>query len=98
LNELYSVLTRNNLKTQKEAPVIIHELIESYEIYATDNECIKGGISLHIKHRFSYWDSLIFAAAIEFGCSTLYSEDLQCQQIIDDSLTIINPFIGTGTR
>ena len=44
-------------------------------------------------HGFSYWDSLILAAALEAGCSTLYSEDMQHGQIVDESLTILNPLI-----
>jgi predicted nucleic acid-binding protein len=35
---------------------------------------------------------LIIAAALEAGCATLYSEDLQHGQVIDQRLTIINPF------
>lgn len=43
-------------------------------------------------HRFSFYDSLIIAAAQEAGCKVLYSEDLQHGQQID-SLTIRNPFL-----
>lgn len=41
---------------------------------------------------FSYWDSLIVAAALEAGCDTLYSEDMQHGQVIDGRLTLVNPF------
>ena len=41
--------------------------------------------------RHSFYDSLIIAAALEAGCPTLYSEDLQHGQNIGD-LTIVNPF------
>jgi predicted nucleic acid-binding protein len=41
--------------------------------------------------RFSWHDSLIITAALECGCHTLYSEDLQHQQKVE-TLTIINPF------
>ncbi|WPL16495.1 putative nucleic-acid-binding protein, contains PIN domain [Thiorhodovibrio winogradskyi] len=49
---------------------------------------------LRQSHRFSYWDSLIVAAALDAGCSALYSEDMQHGQIIDDRLTVINPLIS----
>jgi predicted nucleic acid-binding protein len=42
---------------------------------------------------FSHYDSLIIAAALEAHCSILYSEDLQHGQLIDQRLTIINPFL-----
>jgi len=35
---------------------------------------------------------LIVATALDAGCDTLYSEDMQHGQIIDNRLTIINPF------
>jgi predicted nucleic acid-binding protein len=41
---------------------------------------------------FEIYDALIVSAALEAGCATLYSEDLQHGQIIDGKLTIRNPF------
>jgi predicted nucleic acid-binding protein len=40
---------------------------------------------------FSYWDSLIVAAALEAGCNTLFSEDMQHGQVLRGQLTIVNP-------
>jgi predicted nucleic acid-binding protein len=34
---------------------------------------------------------LIIAAALEAGCSELWSEDLQAGRVIDGRLTIVNP-------
>jgi predicted nucleic acid-binding protein len=42
---------------------------------------------------FSYWDSLIVAAAINSNCVILYSEDMQHGLVIDGKLTILNPFL-----
>ena len=92
LNELYSVLTRKQLKTKTAAQQILNDLLETYSIYCLDAQCIKRGITIHIRSHFSYWDSLIIAAALESGCTTLYSEDLQHNQVIDGVLTIRNPF------
>jgi predicted nucleic acid-binding protein len=44
------------------------------------------------KFKFSFYDSLIIAAALQANCKILYSEDLQHNQKIYD-LTIINPFM-----
>lgn len=44
------------------------------------------------RYGFSHYDRLIIAAAPEAGCTTLYSEDLQHGQVIDQRLKIINPF------
>ncbi|MBF0412741.1 MAG: PIN domain-containing protein [Desulfamplus sp.] len=92
LNELYNVLTRKNLKTKEDAYEIVNDLIENYNIYCIDEQCIKRGVEINIKYHFSYWDSLIIAAALETGCSTLYSEDLQHKQVIEETVTVLNPF------
>lgn len=42
-------------------------------------------------YRFSYWDSTIVAAALEFSCERLYSEDLQDGLQIGP-MRIIDPF------
>jgi predicted nucleic acid-binding protein len=44
------------------------------------------------KHRLSWYDSLIVAAALEGQCEKLYSDDLQHGQKIE-SLRIENPFV-----
>jgi len=51
--------------------------------------------SLEIASRwqFSFYDSMIVAAALAVESSILYSEDLQHDQKIDD-MTIINPFLS----
>jgi predicted nucleic acid-binding protein len=42
-------------------------------------------------HRLSFYDALIVAAAIEAGCDTLFSEDMQHGRSIG-GLAIVNPF------
>jgi predicted nucleic acid-binding protein len=51
---------------------------------------------LRESHAFSYWDSLIVAAALDAGCTSLYSEDMQHGQTIQERLTIINPFADSA--
>ena len=45
------------------------------------------------RYRFSFYDSMIITAALESNCEILYSEDMQHNQTIDDTLKIINPFL-----
>ncbi|MHB1795974.1 MAG: PIN domain-containing protein [Acidobacteriaceae bacterium] len=49
-------------------------------------------LRLQDKHRLSWYDALIVAAAIEAQCAVLYSEDLQHLQKFGD-LQIVNPFV-----
>jgi predicted nucleic acid-binding protein len=47
-----------------------------------------------ISERYGYriYDALIVASALEARCAILYSEDMQDGQVIDERLTIRNPF------
>jgi len=52
-----------------------------------------GAVSLAREHGLSFYDALIIAAAIEAGCDTLFSEDMQHGRSIG-GLGIVNPFLG----
>jgi len=53
---------------------------------------LQHAIDITGRYGFSWFDSLIVAAALEAGCDTLYTEDLQHEQVIEGTLTVINPF------
>jgi len=53
------------------------------------------GLSLVRRHRFAWYDALIVAAALDAGCATLYSEDMQHGMRVGKSLRIVNPFAPT---
>ena len=44
---------------------------------------------------YAFYDTLVVTAAVESGCKTLFSEDLQAGQVIH-GLTIVNPFAVNG--
>ncbi|MGA2021705.1 MAG: PIN domain-containing protein [Candidatus Sulfotelmatobacter sp.] len=50
--------------------------------------------ALAIAERYGYriYDALMVASALEARCTILYSEDMQDGQVIDNRLTIRNPF------
>lgn len=52
----------------------------------------RRAIEVKVRYRFSFYDSLIIAAAQEGGCTRLLSEDLQNGQTIG-TLSIVNPFV-----
>jgi predicted nucleic acid-binding protein len=51
-----------------------------------------AGRRIAAKYGYSMFDGLIAASALEAECDTLFSEDLQDGQIIEDRVTIRNPF------
>jgi predicted nucleic acid-binding protein len=47
------------------------------------------------EHGISFYDALIVAAAVEAGCDTLFSEDIQHGRSIG-GLAIVNPFLESA--
>ena len=64
-----------------------------WEVADNDGELMLAAIDVQMKYHFSFWDSLIIAAAIKSGASMLLTEDLNNGQIIDGVL-IKNPFMA----
>ncbi len=92
LNEFYNVLVRHGIDDtliQKKS----RELITALKVLSITEETLYHCWSIRKRFRYSYYDSLIIASAIEGGCHTLYSEDLQHGQKIGRSLIISNPYI-----
>lgn len=52
----------------------------------------EAALGLAERHGFPVHDALIVAAALEAGCGTLFSEDMQDGQVVEGRLTIRNPF------
>ena len=52
----------------------------------------RRALDLQTRYRYGFYDSLVIAAALDSGCTRLYSEDLQDGQRIE-GLTIENPFL-----
>jgi predicted nucleic acid-binding protein len=53
-----------------------------------------AAIVLARDHHFAFYDALVVASARSAGCDTLFTEDMQHGRVIDDVLTIFNPFRG----
>ena len=69
----------------------ISEAQESFTVLPVMTETISQALALAQKYQYSYYDSLILASALSAGCSTLFNEDMQYGQVIENSLTIDNP-------
>lgn len=62
-----------------------------FPIQPNDMGLIDGAWQIYRDHRFSWWDSMIVAAARASGCDVLSTEDLHHGQVLD-SVRIDNPF------
>lgn len=92
LNELSNTLRRKFKLEYADIANVITEIRDNFEIITVQIETIERALKIAEKYRYSYYDSVIIAAALESSCSLLYSEDMQHQQIIEGQLQIINPF------
>ncbi len=59
---------------------------------AISMETHDAAVKIARTHGFHMYDALIVASALAAGCETLYTEDLQDGQVIEERLTIRNPF------
>ena len=91
LQEFFAATTRKLLCTKEKAKEYIENFSESFTVEQVSVSLILKAINISIKNQFSFWDSLILAAAIQTGCIICYSEDLTNGQIVD-GVKILNPF------
>lgn len=63
------------------------------DIININKEILEKSKKLILRYDFQLFDSIIIASALEADCNILYSEDLQHNQLIENRLTIINPFL-----
>ena len=56
-----------------------------------DVRLYQKSLEIRFRYRFSFYDSLIVAAAVEAGCATLYTEDINHGQQIE-GVSIVDPF------
>ena len=93
VQETSNILKRKFNNSWSEVIVVIDEVINNNILHINSFDTIKKAFYIADKYKFSFCDSLIIAAALECNCKILYSEDMQHKQIIENSLTIINPFL-----
>ncbi len=94
LNEFAAVALRKLGMTVAEVRDALDPIMTICKVLPITVETHKRGLQIAERYRFAVYDALIIAAALDAGCSTLYTEDLQDGQVIDDVLTIRNPFRG----
>jgi predicted nucleic acid-binding protein len=98
LGEVANVMRR---KLGYELPAIrdvLLRLIADCRLQPLSPATVLRALDVAERFGFSYYDSLIVAAAQEAGCDTVYSEDLQHGQVVGPGLTVVNPFLAPVDR
>ena len=92
VNEFISVATGKMKLARPMINRLAGVMMKRCEVIPMDTAMVREAIALGERFQLSHWDSLIVAAALKAECDTLYTEDMQHGQLIDNRLTVINPF------
>jgi predicted nucleic acid-binding protein len=96
LNEICVNLLRRKAATEAEISQLIAAFFARRSVWPITERALQEASRLRSKYSLSFWDSLIVATALLAGVKTLYSEDMQHGQSIEDQLLIVNPFHSSG--
>ena len=91
-NELTNILFKKFKLSSEDIENVILEVDTLLPIVSFDITTQIKAIRIKDKYKLQFYDSLIIATALENGCNILFSEDMQHLQVIDNTLTILNPF------
>ena len=92
LQEFYVNVTQKVAKplaTEVAAQIIAD--LSVWQIHRPGVEDVLDAIRLHVRYQLSFWDAMIIASAVQLGCQTLWTEDLNPGQVYD-RVTILSPF------
>ena len=97
LQEFYVNITMKIAKpiSQADARAIIGRYLVWHVEVNTPNSILRAS-EIQERHRLSFWDALIVAAAAKIGASVLYTEDLNSGQMIE-GIQILNPFLAAAS-
>lgn len=92
LNEFAHVARRKHSLDWNELTETLAGIRHFVELHPLTLDTHLLGLKLAERYRFSLYDAMIAAAALQAGCDTLWSEDFQSGQLIDGRLRVANPF------
>jgi predicted nucleic acid-binding protein len=93
ISEYLNVMKRNFKMQKLELMQLCSLWLEKCTIQPVILSTIKLAQDLVGKYDFQVFDGIIIAAALEADCDIIYSEDMQNEQIIENTLKIVNPFL-----
>ncbi len=92
IGEFVNVCLKKQILPEDEVRQAAEDFMEVLRFVLVTEATLRRGLDVRARYGFSWWDSLIVAAALEANVPVLYSEDLQDGQVIDGRLRIENPF------
>lgn len=93
LQEFYVNATKGKLPamTRAQAAHAVDTLME-WPVVGMDAALMKEALRIHQRYQIGYWDAAVIASAVELGATTLYTEDLNHEQVYE-GVRVENPFL-----
>jgi predicted nucleic acid-binding protein len=82
LTELSNTLKKKFKLDWQAVEYVVSEVSSDFNVYVNKPATIEQACCIADKYQYSFYDSLIIAAALSSNCKTLYSEDMQDGQVI----------------
>lgn len=92
--ECINVCLRKFKLSRKNSFLFAQELLSVCELITEDAKVVNDAIRLSNAYQFQPFDAKIIATALAGNCNILYSEDMQHGLVVEETVTIINPFIS----
>jgi len=92
LTESANVMRRKLKYDYSQIRSVTDKFAEKMTLHIITHKTVRTAFDIAEKYGYSYYDSQVIACAVQSDCAVLYSEDLQHNQMIENSLRIVNPF------
>jgi predicted nucleic acid-binding protein len=92
LNEIANVARRKMRLSWAEMRTMLATFQELMPVRPLTVDIQEAGVALGERYGLSAFDAMIVASALDAGCDTLWSEDMQDGMLLDGRIRIVNPF------
>ena len=79
--------------SSEDCKAFIDAAMQPLNCVASSTALIHTALDLQDELKYSFYDCLMLAAALQAGSSKLYTEDLQHWHLVRGTLRIVNPFL-----
>ena len=93
LNEFANVMSRKHGRAWHEVAAKVEDIrLAVGSILPLDVASNAEALRIAARYQLNFYDALMLAVALSGGARTFYSEDMQHDMIVDDTLRIVDPF------
>lgn len=90
--EFVNICLKKQVLSERETAEAASDWMDIFHYVPITEAIVRRAFAVRSRYGFSWWDSLVIAAALESNCTVLYTEDLQAGQLIEGTLQVEIPF------